>query len=75
MEKDPENLEYLRSQNVPDLVDGAIQQLVKEKPKDAGPWLAEYFDYPPHGIARGVKKLNSGFNTKFRKTASTKHKV
>ena len=57
MEKDPENLEYLRSQNVPDLVDGAIQQLVKEKPKDAGPWLAEYFDYPPHGIARGVKKL------------------
>ncbi|KAJ9461916.1 Creatine kinase [Diplonema papillatum] len=58
MEKDPANLEYLRKQNVADLVDGAIQELVKEKPSEARPWLAEYFDYPPHGLARGVKKLD-----------------
>eukprot|EP01064_Diplonema_japonicum_P020567 TRINITY_DN30178_c0_g1_i1.p1 TRINITY_DN30178_c0_g1~~TRINITY_DN30178_c0_g1_i1.p1 ORF type:complete len:465 (+),score=151.88 TRINITY_DN30178_c0_g1_i1:52-1446(+) len=57
MEKDPENLEYLRKQKVPDLIDGAVQALVKERPADARPWLAEYFDYPPHGLAKGVKKL------------------
>ena len=57
MEKDPANLEYLRKQGVADLMDGAVQELVKEKPAEARPWLASYFDYPPHGLSRNVKKL------------------
>ena len=57
MDKDPANLEYLRTQGVADLVDRALQELVKEKPEEARSWLAAYFEYPPHGLSRNVKKM------------------
>lgn len=62
MDKDPATLDYLRQQNVADIVDDAIQALVKEKPADARAWLAAYLagggdDYPPKGLSANVKKL------------------
>eukprot|EP01063_Lacrimia_lanifica_P028283 TRINITY_DN40_c0_g1_i16.p2 TRINITY_DN40_c0_g1~~TRINITY_DN40_c0_g1_i16.p2 ORF type:complete len:468 (+),score=289.87 TRINITY_DN40_c0_g1_i16:105-1508(+) len=53
-----ENVEYLREKGVADLVDVAIQELVKEKPENAMEWMRDYFDYPPHGISKNVKKLD-----------------
>jgi len=62
MDKDPATLDYLRQQGVADLIDEAVQALVKEKPADARAWLAEYLghggtQYPPTGLSANVKKL------------------
>eukprot|EP00756_Hemistasia_phaeocysticola_P027245 Hpha_TRINITY_DN16106_c1_g1::TRINITY_DN16106_c1_g1_i2::g.4071::m.4071/K00933/E2.7.3.2; creatine kinase len=62
MDKDPATLDYLRQQGVADLIDEAVQALVKEKPADARAWLAEYLagggdDYPPRGLSANVRKL------------------
>jgi len=62
MDKDPATLDYLRQQGVADLIDEAVQALVKDKPADARAWLAEYLgrggeEYPPRGLSAGVKKL------------------
>jgi len=64
MDKDPATLDYLRQQGVADLIDEAVQALVKEKPPDARGWLAEYLghggeQYPPKGLSAGVKKLEA----------------
>lgn len=62
MDKDPATLDYLRLQGVADLIDEAVQALVKEKPANAREWLATYLagggdDYPPRGLSSNVRKL------------------
>lgn len=52
-----ESVDYLREHGVADLVDQAVQELVKEKPENPMEWMRDYFDYPPHGISKNVKKL------------------